>query len=114
MIVQRDLDRILSPPRGRLVNWNWFFVLYALLLVGAAVGIYQWDTKLNLRQQLGHVLGMGRRPRAGQPRRRPRRVAEPLFPLAVERRLALRAAVDHRVHRVHRRAHSVFHHHQLL
>ncbi len=58
MIVQRDLDRILSPPRGRLVNWNWFFVLYALLLVGAAVGIYQWDTKLNLRQQLGHVLGM--------------------------------------------------------
>ena len=58
MIVQRDLDRILSPPRGLLVNWNWFFVLYALLLVGAAVGIYQWDTKRNLRQQLGHVLGM--------------------------------------------------------
>ncbi len=58
MIVQRDLDRILSPPRGMLVNWNWFFVVYALLLVGAAVGIYQWDTKLNLRQRLGHVLGL--------------------------------------------------------
>ena len=57
MIVQRDLDRILSPPRGTLVNWNWFFLLYAVLLVGAAVGIYHWDTNANLRQRLGNALG---------------------------------------------------------
>jgi multiple sugar transport system permease protein len=56
MIVQRDLDRILSPPRGTPVNWNWFFLLYGLLIVGAAVGIYQWDTRANLRQRLGSTL----------------------------------------------------------
>jgi len=57
MIVQRDLDRILSPPVGTLVNWNWFFVLYAILLVGAAVGIYHWDTNANLRQRVSNALG---------------------------------------------------------
>jgi multiple sugar transport system permease protein len=53
MIVQRDLDRVLSPPRGTPVNWNWFFLLYGVLIIGAAVGIYYWDTKANLRQRLG-------------------------------------------------------------
>jgi multiple sugar transport system permease protein len=57
MIVQRDLDRILSPPAGTVVNWNWFFVLYAVLIVAAAVGIYHWDTKASLRQRLGNALG---------------------------------------------------------
>ncbi|HTS18524.1 MAG TPA: extracellular solute-binding protein [Verrucomicrobiae bacterium] len=56
MIVQRDLDRVLSPPRGTPVNWNWFFLLYAMLIIGAAVGIYFWDTNANLRRRVGGPL----------------------------------------------------------
>jgi multiple sugar transport system permease protein len=56
MITQRDLDRVLSPPRGTPVNWNWFFLLYGVLIIGAAVGIYYWDTKAGLRQRLGGPL----------------------------------------------------------
>ena len=55
--VQRDLDLIFSPPRGSVVNWDWFFVLYAVLLIAAAVGIYHWDTKASLRQRVGNALG---------------------------------------------------------
>jgi ABC-type sugar transport system permease subunit/ABC-type glycerol-3-phosphate transport system substrate-binding protein len=50
MIVQRDLDRVLHPPSGRRVNWKWFFVLYGVLLVGAAVAVYWWDTRAGLRR----------------------------------------------------------------
>ncbi len=55
-IVQRDLDRVLSPPRGTPVNWTIFFVLYAVLLVGTAVGVYFWDTNEKLRQSFGKKL----------------------------------------------------------
>jgi multiple sugar transport system permease protein len=54
--VQRDLDLVFSPPRGAVVNWNWFFLLYVLLLIGAALGIYYWDTKTTLRQRVGTAL----------------------------------------------------------
>jgi multiple sugar transport system permease protein len=53
MVVQRDLDRALSPPRGTKVNWNVFFVVYGVLLVAAAVGVYYWDTSEKLRQAFG-------------------------------------------------------------
>jgi ABC-type sugar transport system permease subunit/ABC-type glycerol-3-phosphate transport system substrate-binding protein len=56
MIVQRDLDRVLSPPRGIEVNWNFFFVLYAALLVVAAIAVYSWDTKAELRERVGRAL----------------------------------------------------------
>lgn len=33
-IVQRSLDRFLSPPVGRRIDsWNWFFVMYGVLLL---------------------------------------------------------------------------------
>jgi len=54
--VQRDLDVVFSPPRGLMVNWNWFFLLYVVLLISAAVGIYYWDTKATLRQRVGNAL----------------------------------------------------------
>ena len=57
MIVQRDLDRVLSPPRGTSVAWPFFFVLYAVLLVAAAVGIFYWDTSAALREKVGAALG---------------------------------------------------------
>lgn len=56
MIVQRDLDRVLSPPRGQPVNWRFFFWLYGLLLVGAAVAVYYWDTSARMRERMGRIL----------------------------------------------------------
>lgn len=55
-IVQRDLDRALSPPRGTTVNWNLFFVLYGVLLIGATVGVYYWDTSAKFRSMFGGKL----------------------------------------------------------
>lgn len=57
MIVQRELDVALSPPKGVPVSWRPFFVLYAVLLVGAAVGVYYWDTRAGLRQKVARALG---------------------------------------------------------
>jgi ABC-type sugar transport system permease subunit/ABC-type glycerol-3-phosphate transport system substrate-binding protein len=52
-IVQRDLDRILEPPPGvEIRSWNWFFILYALLIVAVAVAAYQWDTRSGWRQRV--------------------------------------------------------------
>jgi hypothetical protein len=53
MIVQRSLDRAISPPKGVPVKWGFFFVLYGVLLVGAAVGVYYWDTNEKFRQKFG-------------------------------------------------------------
>ncbi|NQU11970.1 extracellular solute-binding protein [bacterium] len=80
MIVQRDLDRALAPPRGTPVSWNWFFVLYGVLLVGVALGVYCWDTKPALRGALvrgrAKLLGAGSRP----PHPSPRTTAGPASP----------------------------------
>lgn len=56
MIVQRSLDRVITPPKGVPVNWNVFFVLYGLLLVAAGLGVYYWDTNEKFRQRFGAKL----------------------------------------------------------
>ncbi len=56
MIVQRNLDRIYDPPPSRLVAWRLFFVLYGVLLVAAAVGVYYWDTNEKFRRLFGQKL----------------------------------------------------------
>jgi ABC-type sugar transport system permease subunit/ABC-type glycerol-3-phosphate transport system substrate-binding protein len=45
-VVQGALDRALSPPRGVVVPWKYFLAVYFVLLAGAAVGIYFWDTRV--------------------------------------------------------------------
>ena len=45
-VVQDALDRALSPARGVIVPWKYFLAVYFLLLVGAAVGIYLWETRI--------------------------------------------------------------------
>src|SRR5438105_9452443 len=45
-VVQDALNRALSPARGVIVPWKYFLALYFLLLVGAAVGIYLWETRI--------------------------------------------------------------------
>lgn len=62
-IVQRDLDAILRPPPGRPIRrWGWFFWLYGLAVVAAAVLVYLWDTRPGWR-----ALVLGRRRRGPEP-----------------------------------------------
>jgi len=62
MIVQRDLDRALSPPAGPVVNWNYFFALYGVLLVAVAMGVYYWDTSARMRGAMSSAMGpLGRK-----------------------------------------------------
>jgi ABC-type sugar transport system permease subunit/ABC-type glycerol-3-phosphate transport system substrate-binding protein len=44
-VVQSALDRLLSPPRGVIVPWKYFLVVYFLLITAAAVGIVVWETR---------------------------------------------------------------------
>ncbi len=44
-IVQRQLDRVLAPPRGPEVPWKYFIGLYAAIIIAAAALIYFWETK---------------------------------------------------------------------
>jgi multiple sugar transport system permease protein len=53
LLVQRDLDRVLAPPRGTTVNWNWFFILYVGLLIVAAFLVFKWDTDEKFRAMFG-------------------------------------------------------------
>src|SRR5205814_10111894 len=41
-IVQRALDRSLSPPRGPMVPWKYFLWFYAVVIIGASVLVYWW------------------------------------------------------------------------
>jgi ABC-type sugar transport system permease subunit/ABC-type glycerol-3-phosphate transport system substrate-binding protein len=52
-IVQRDLDMVLTPPPGiEIKSWNWFFLLYAFLVIVVIRGAYRWDTRDSWRGQL--------------------------------------------------------------
>ncbi len=50
--VQRDLDRVLSPPRGVPIRWTWFFVCYAGLLVLFGMLVYLVDTREGFRRRV--------------------------------------------------------------
>lgn len=43
--VQRELDRVLSPPRGRIMSLPWLVVVYVALLCVAVVAVFLWDTR---------------------------------------------------------------------
>jgi ABC-type sugar transport system permease subunit/ABC-type glycerol-3-phosphate transport system substrate-binding protein len=47
-IVQKQLDRALSPPRGPLVAWRYFLWVYGALLGIAATAILIWETRPDL------------------------------------------------------------------
>ncbi len=45
-IVQRDLDAVLTPPKGVTVrSWTWFFWLYGAVIATAVVWVYRRDTR---------------------------------------------------------------------
>jgi multiple sugar transport system permease protein len=51
-VVQRDLDRFLTPAEGRVVGWGFFFVVYPLVLAAVALAIFLWDTNVPFRKHL--------------------------------------------------------------
>lgn len=54
-IVQRDLNRVLSPPKGRTVQWRWFFLSYAVILLVLGTAVYLLDTHRGWRQRLARI-----------------------------------------------------------
>ena len=62
VIVQRELDRALAPPRGRPVRWAGVFVLYGVLLIAAVV--LNVFLVLIVPAHAVAVLAYARRPRA--------------------------------------------------
>jgi multiple sugar transport system permease protein len=44
-VVQRQLDRALSPPRGPIVRWKYFVWVYAALVLAATTIVIRWDTR---------------------------------------------------------------------
>jgi multiple sugar transport system permease protein len=53
-VVQSALDRVLSPPRGVIVPWKYFLVVYLLLITAAAIGIYLWETRTRFPHAHAH------------------------------------------------------------
>ena len=56
IVVQGALDRALSPPRGVVVPWKYFLVVYFVLIVATAIGIYLWETRLHFGNLEGRAL----------------------------------------------------------
>ncbi len=50
-VVQKQLDRILSPPRGPLVPWRLLLVVYGAIIVLAASLMIGWDMGIGRRGQ---------------------------------------------------------------
>ena len=48
--VQRELDRVLAPPKGRPLSWMGFFTAYFVILSGTALTVYRWDTNNRFRK----------------------------------------------------------------
>ena len=65
-IVQRHLDKVLAPPKGREVtSWTWFLVAYVGLLLLVGTLVYLWDTKAAFRQAIARPLGIDRKQSEG-------------------------------------------------
>ena len=100
-IVQRDLNLLLDPPKGRPIrSWAWFFWAVRRARGRAVSGTPRSSG------------GAGWCGHAAQGRLEGGRTA--YFRAAVARRRGLRAAVADRLRRVHRRPAPVLDHHQLL
>ena len=58
-VVQKQLDRVLSPPRGWLIPWKYFLSVYAVLVAGSAAAIFFWETRRPQRRgQAAAIEGM--------------------------------------------------------
>jgi multiple sugar transport system permease protein len=64
-IVQRELDKVLTPIPGEPVNWAWFFVGYGVLLVVMILGAYWWDTRVGFRRSLVSIFSRKKKKTVG-------------------------------------------------
>lgn len=55
-VVQRDLDRFLTPSTGPLVKTRWFIISYLLLVVFVIYVVYSWDTRADFRRRVTQML----------------------------------------------------------
>jgi ABC-type sugar transport system permease subunit/ABC-type glycerol-3-phosphate transport system substrate-binding protein len=53
-IVQKQLDRILSPPRGPPVPWKYFLSIYGAIIVVAGISIFFWETRRGIEGTRSH------------------------------------------------------------
>ncbi len=53
---QRELDRVLAPPRGGPVDWSWLGWIYGALILGGAWLLYKWDTSASVRASVSRTL----------------------------------------------------------
>jgi ABC-type sugar transport system permease subunit/ABC-type glycerol-3-phosphate transport system substrate-binding protein len=53
-IVQKQLDRILSPPRGPAVPWKYFLFVYGAIIVVAGISIFFWETRRGIEGTRSH------------------------------------------------------------
>ena len=44
-VVQKQLDRVLNPPRGPLVPWKYFLSIYAALIAVVTMSILAWERR---------------------------------------------------------------------
>ena len=55
-LVQRELDRVLAPPRGGRVAWSWLGWIYGAVILGGAWLLYKWDTSARVRAGVARFL----------------------------------------------------------
>ncbi len=53
-VVQKQLDRALSPPRGPLVPWKYFFAIYGAIIVVAGISILFWEMRRGIEGRHTH------------------------------------------------------------
>ena len=59
--VQQELNRFLTPPRGyHIRSWNWFFLLYAVLILLTGTLVFLWDTRPGFRRMAARLFGLPR------------------------------------------------------
>jgi len=44
-VVQRALDKIYNPPKGKVIEWKWLVISYFVLLVIVVLGIISWSKR---------------------------------------------------------------------
>ena len=60
-IVQRGLDRVLTPTAGTPIrSWSFFYITYGIILLAVGIVVYLWDTHRDFRRKLARRIGLSK------------------------------------------------------